>query len=573
MPQREVMSNVDRSWLLMDGPTNRMVINGVWIFSEKVDFQRMVETLTRRLIVFQRFRQRVVEPATGIGRVYWEDDPYFDIRTHIHRIALPAPGDRAALEDLLSSLVSDPLDPSHPLWEFYLIENYAEGSVVLGRIHHAIADGVALVRVMLSLADTTAEGTGQEPQTGERRRRSRNPLKMLIRQASDTMAMAANLGSTLLSQGIEVVSNPSHLVEMADEGSRAAGKGAAVLGKLTLMMSDSHTLFKGPLGVTKRVAWSNGIALDEVKFVKNRMGATVNDVLVAALAGGLRRYMISRNDSPAGKEVRAMVPVNVRPPEKEIELGNRFALVYLSLPVGLEDPLDRLFEVKRRMDKIKQSPEAVITYQIINGIGMLPDSLSNQIKKFFATKASSVLTNVHGPEEELYFAGSRIDKMIAWVPQSGSIGMGLSIFSYAGEVSVGVLTDEGLVPDPEGIVEGFHQEFAEMLALARLPDIEEQAAQHASGLATVTVTPQTATPQTGMPALEDDPTGRRVEEAAEVLLAQFLALKEEAIAQEKMVATEFRHCQALTKTGTPCKMRVKENEIYCAVHRPKNAQQ
>jgi diacylglycerol O-acyltransferase / wax synthase len=560
MPQREVMSSVDRSWLLMDRPTNRMVINGVWIFPETVDFQRMVDTLNERLVIFRRFRQRVVEPPGGLGRVYWEDDPYFDIRTHIRRIALPAPGDKAALEALISSLVSDPLDLSHPLWEFYLIENYAEGSVVMGRIHHSIADGVALVQVMLSLTDPTADGSTQESPPARRGRRSSNPLKMLFRQASNTINAAVNLGGVLLSQSMEMVSNPSHLFELADEGSRTAGKSAAVLGKLALMMPDSRTVFKGPLGATKRVAWSPAISLDEVKFVKNRMGATVNDVLVAALAGGLRRYMLSRGDSPAGKEVRAMVPVNVRPLDQEIKLGNQFALVYLSLPVGLTDPLDRLFEVKRRMDHIKQSPEAVITYQIINGIGMLPDALSGQVKGYFASKASAVLTNVKGPEEKLYFAGSPIDKMIFWVPQSGSIGMGLSILSYGGEVTIGVLTDDALVADPQGIVDGFQEEFADLLALALLPDIEEQAAQH--------VIPAPQPGFDGLPlAQTEEPASRSAEEAAEALLAQFLALKEGAMAEEERVAGEIRQCQALTKAGTRCKIGVKGDQIYCAVHR------
>jgi WS/DGAT/MGAT family acyltransferase len=527
------MSSVDRSWLLADRPTNHMVINGLWIFQEQVDYRRLVQTLAARMLTFRRFRQRVVEPIGSIGRAYWEDDPHFDLRAHIRRIALPAPGNKAVLQDLISNLVSDPLDRSKPLWEFYLIENYEQGSAVLGRIHHCIADGVALVRVMLSLTDPTSLDSWQDrPPSHSQRRRSL--LQPLLHSVTASLNTAVNTGSTLLSEGMETIKNPSHLFELAEQSTLLAGKTAGVLGKLALMMSDDRTVFKGELGVTKRIAWSDSIALDDVKFVKNRTGTTVNDVLVSAITGSLRHYMLARNDDPAGKELRAMVPVNIRPIDQEIELGNRFALVYLSLPVGIEDPLDRLFEVKRRMDRIKQSPEAMVTYQIIAGLGLIPDELAGQITGYFASKASAVLTNVPGPQRKLYFAGSRIDKMNFWVPQSGSIGMGLSILSYGGEVVVGVISDDNLVPDPEGIVAGFHAEFEQLHQIARQPDREEASRQAAApameetpSAPTGSILADPATPECSPNGAETPVQTRDAEAVAEALLERFLAIKTE----------------------------------------------
>ena len=242
-----------------------------------------------------------------------------------------------------------------------------------------------------------------------------------------------------------------------------------MLGKLALMTTDDKTAFKGEVGVGKAVAWSKGIPLDDVKFVKNTMGATVNDVLVAAMAGALRRYVETRGDDPEGKEIRAMVPVDIRAAD-DTKLTNRFALVYLSLPIGIADPIDRLFATKRNMDAIKRSPEALVTYQAIAGLGVVSDSIARSVRGYYADKVSVVLTNVPGPSEKLYFAGKLLDTIVFWVPQSGSIGVGISIFSYAGQVNVGLITDRGLAPDPDTIIEAFQVEFDRLLCLARLQE-------------------------------------------------------------------------------------------------------
>ena len=197
------------------------------------------------------------------------------------------------------------------------------------------------------------------------------------------------------------------------------------------------------------------------------MGATVNDVLVAAMAGALGRYVEAQGDNPNGKEIRAMVPVDIRAPE-DTKLTNRFALVYLTLPIGIADPIDRLFETKRNMDAIKRSPEALVTYQAIASLGVLSDEIARSMRGYFADKVSVVLTNMPGPSQKLYFAGTLVDTMVFWVPQSGSIGVGISIFSYGGQVSIGLITDRGLAPDPDTVIAAFQAEFDKLLCLARV---------------------------------------------------------------------------------------------------------
>lgn len=545
MPQRQPMSSVDRSWLMMDGPTNRTIINGFWLFDQPVDYDRVLAVLAERMLVYDRFRQRIVETTGPLGGVWWEDDPHFDIRAHLHHIALPAPGDKASLQELMAELIVLPLDRSRPLWDFYLIDNYRGGNVLFGRIHHCVGDGAALVQVLLSLTDSAPDGVFDGgPKRG--RGHNWNPLRPLLKGASQAVNAAVQLGGGLVSGGLELLSKPEQLLELVSEGGRLAGQVAGVLAKLALMPTDEKTLFQGELGVAKRVAWSEPISLEDVKLVKNVMGATVNDVLMAALTGGLRSYLLERGDRPDGKDIRAMVPVNIRGGAASPELGNKFALIYLSLPVGMADSLERLFEVKRRMDAIKASPEALITYQILSGVGRTPGELATLITRYFAAKASAVLTNVPGPQQKLYFAGRRFDTMVFWVPQSGSIGLGLSIYSYAGEVTIGVITDEKLVPDPDKIVQGFVDEFNRLLALARLPAAEEAARR-------VQKKEETGVQEIPIQS-EQSP-----EAAIADLLGQLRATSDDP---------ESHRCAATTKAGTRCRNRRGAESVYCRLHNP-----
>ena len=465
MAGREPMASVDRAWLMMDDPTNQMVINGFWIFEELLQYEQVLAVLEERLLIHERFRQRVVEHRSALRpRAYWEIDPEFDLRAHVGRVVLPSPGDKKTLNDTVARLLIDPLDLNRPLWAFTLIEGYEGGSVFFGRIHHCIGDGAALVNVLLSLADESAQGARRAPAGLPQ---EKNLLRPLTRAA-------ARPGAEVLQAGRKGVRQPTNLLSLAARGGQLAGKIVAVLAKLALMTADDKTAFKGVVGVGKAVAWSKGIPLDDVKFVKNAMGATVNDVLVAAVAGALRRYVEARGDDPEGKTIRAMVPVDIRGPQ-DTKLTNRFALVYLPLPIGIADSIDRLMETKRHMDAIKRSPEALVTYQAIASLGVVSDKIARSIRGYYADKVSVVLTNVPGPSQKLYFAGKLLDTIVFWVPQSGSIGVGISIFSYGGQVNIGLITDRGLAPDPDTIIAAFQAEFDNLLRLAR---VRETQARH-----------------------------------------------------------------------------------------------
>ena len=457
---RKSLSNIDAAWLHMDHPTNLMMITGFFEFAEPLDYERLKATTEIRMVRrWRRFRQRVRESRLPMRGPYWEDDPNFDIENHIYRVGLPAPGDEKALRQMISKLSSTPLDRSKPLWEFHLIDNLAGGgSFLVARLHHAIADGIALMSVLMSLCDVDADAPWPEPESEKGHQRRGRLVRGLFHPAASVFATTRMVAD----EGVSMLTKPGHLAKRATQ----ARSFAARLARLALLPPDKRTIFKGKLGRKKVVAWTNDLPMTDVKRIKQTFGVTVNDVLVAAVAGGLRRYLISRDENvPADLNIRAMLPVNLRPLEDAVKLGNHFGLVVLSLPLGLKTPRERMMAVKRRMDNLKNSPEAIVGYTLLEAMGMTPTEVENLAVQFFAMKSSLVLTNVPGPRQKLYFAGSAIERIMFWVPQSGRLGMGVSIFSYAGAVSVGVMTDYGLVWDPESIAAYIEEDFAAMLRL------------------------------------------------------------------------------------------------------------
>ena len=454
------MSAVDTAWLRMDRPYNLMMISGVMMFGERIALRRLRKVIRERFLVFRRFGQRAVETAAG---AFWETDPEFDLDHHIVRAELPGRAGRRELQAYISRLACTPLDPSRPMWQFHLID-YEAGSALVMRMHHSYADGIALVRVMLSMTDATASGPPAMPFAPQpRRAEPEDSLGHLLSPLSGLMKTAKAIGSALMDQGTAIWDDPGKVMALAGQGTAVTSE----LAKLALMPEDSATRFKGQPSVGKRVAWADPLRLWEVKAVGKALGASVNDVLLSCVAGALRGYLVDKGDDVAGVMVRALVPINLRPMEKAYKLGNRFGVVFLELPIGIENPVERLYAVRANMAALKDSLQPLLTLGLLAAAGVAPKMLQDQLVTVLARNATAVMTNVPGPQQPLYLAGGKIERFLFWVPQSGNIGMGVSILSYNGEVQFGLITDRGLCPDPERVIARFAPEF-EKLTLATL---------------------------------------------------------------------------------------------------------
>ena len=461
--ETERMSAVDAAWLRMDRPTNLMMIVGVIVFDGNVDFARFRRTIEERFLKFPRFRWRATQDAMSAS---WEADPDFDLDQHIRKIALPKPAGQAELETLVSQLAGSDLDRRRPMWQFHFVENFSGGSAVILRIHHCYADGTAMVRVFLTLTDLHAEpgasppdpesagsaGAADEDETLAWLGRLNVPGAALVQKAIAE-------GAQWFAKAADLTRNPEHAGELA----RHALGIAAELTRVATLSDDPPTRFKGTLGARKIAAWTDPLPLTEVKAVSKALGCTVNDLLMSTVAGALGAYLRDHGEDTAGKTIRATVPVNLRDPRAAAGLGNHFGLVFLELPIGIRDPLERLFSVHAAMTALKGSYQPVLTLGLMAALGMLPGAAQSAAIDLLSTKASLVATNVPGPAHPMYLAGRRISRLIFWVPQSGDIGLGVSILSYAGQVQFGLNADYKRIPDPSAVTARFHDEFEKVV--------------------------------------------------------------------------------------------------------------
>ncbi len=430
----EALSRADLAWLHAESPTNHFVVTSLALLDAPLDVDRLKVMLSRRITKHPRLRQVVRESRLPFDTPRWVPASDFDLDAHIHRVALPKPGGVAELAAFIGDLFGQPLDAGRPLWELHVVEGPGRGGALVGRFHHSLGDGQAMVRMLRTLTDDTPGGWNRRT----RRPRARRP--------------APADGRSALARAIDALPAPLDLV-------RTAADGAGTLARLTLLDPDPPTLLHRPLSLLKAVSWTAPLPLDDIKAVAHATDTTVNDVAVSVIAGGLGSYLRRAGVDTSGMRIRAMVPVNLRPPDDQGMTGNRFSLVYLELPVGVSDPRERLMRVKTEMDRIKSSLEPAAGWLLVQGLGFLPRDLEQLASRFYAAKASLVLTNVIGPPEPVYSAGTRIRQMTFWEPESGGLGVGVSIYSYAGSLTIGAVSDRNIVADPDVLTADFTAAF------------------------------------------------------------------------------------------------------------------
>ena len=474
----ERMSKVDTAWLRMDCDANLMMIVGVWQLAPGVKYAAVCERIEGSLLKYDRFKQRVIEDTAGAT---WVKDRNFDLANHVMRDNLPAAAkgtggnQQPALQDRVAALATQRLDPKRPLWQIHLIEDYTgpdgiRGSAMIVRIHHCIADGIALISVTMSLVDggappperskKDAAATGAEDWIAE----------TLLKPFTDMTVKALGAVGEGASRSLGMLGDPRRgMAEGIEKGVHGSLDMAKVLlqvlkdgAALALMPDDSKTRLKGKPGGAKKVAWCDPIPLEEVKAVGKALNCSINDVLLSCVAGALGEYLKSHGDDVTGQEIRAMVPVNLRPLDQAHKLGNRFGLVPLVLPIGVENPIERVYEVRRRMAALKGSYQPLLAFSLLAVAGLLIKPAQDAMLNLFAKKTTAVMTNVPGPREKLKFCGSTLEQSMFWVPQSGDVGLGVSILSYGGGVQFGVITDSTLCPEPQRIIDEFVPEFAKL---------------------------------------------------------------------------------------------------------------
>jgi diacylglycerol O-acyltransferase len=473
------MSAQDALWLTMDRPNNLMVVDGAMVLAGVPELEAVRAVFRTAVARFPVLRRRAVrQGSTWV----WQDDPAFELDRLVTEVRLPEPADMAALQRFVAQQRAVPLKRSRPLWRGFLVhplrmEDGTEASAVVTGFHHAIADGVRLTQVMLSMlsdersaatADmsgrrrtlaaehaTAGSSSGESSGSASAVAPGRPGLVLtgltgvagLVRAASSVVGSAA---SSVASAAADPVGTLAAVPGAAVAVPARAASAVSSVAKLALAGSPP-TVWSGTPGRAKAMAWSRPLPLDGIKAVGRAQGATVNDVMLAAVAGGLRRYLATRDAEV--DEVTWLVPVNLKPFEDNLpaELGNYFALVMLPMPLGRAGPAVRVRQMHERMEQIKNSDEAMITFGLQRLLSMTPGQVSFLLTNFFANKTVGVLTNVPGPRGPMSFAGAPVKQVVGFAPCSGDNPMSATIFSYNGAVTVGFSTDAGLIPDPEAL--------------------------------------------------------------------------------------------------------------------------
>ncbi|WP_029920258.1 wax ester/triacylglycerol synthase family O-acyltransferase [Nevskia soli] len=453
----EPMSAVDRAWLDMDDPCNPMVISAIFQLEGPVDAANLQKVMVERLLRYPRFHQRV-DRSQGAPR--WVTDKNLDFRHHVHVRRLPHGANQRELRKAISAEVSRELDHNRPLWRLLLYPCPSGPVTVLFRAHHALADGIALVTLLIDSTDRGFQ-RAPEPQTAAVPMIRPGPLGGLI----DTLELL-NHGLIKLGSLARSRAGRSRLLTQFHEGRDAV---AAVRRVLTLPENNPPFLHK-PLSGHRGVAWADEIPLEPIRRQAKALGVRVNDLLMTALAGAFNRQLQHTSAELAEEQnLRISVPVNLRS-GKGRSLGNHFGLVLLDLPVGVRSPRTRLHLVAQRMTALKESPQARATMLGLAAAGHLPVPLERKLVDRIGAKSVAVVSSLPGPRRHVHIGGARMRNLVFWPPQSGGIGIGLSFFSYAGQLSFGVSTDLARLPNPRGLLEAFRSELEELQRLTPEPE-------------------------------------------------------------------------------------------------------
>jgi diacylglycerol O-acyltransferase / wax synthase len=478
MANPDRLTALDTAFLhLEDDSTAHMHVASVMVFEGTAPTpEELVQHVLGRLHLVPRYRQRLADVPFGQGRPVWTDDPHFNPYYHIRHTALPQPEDEAALKRLSGRLFSQRLDRSKPLWEIWLVDRMAGGRFALiAKTHHALVDGISGVDITTVLFDTNPE-----PHPS-----SRPPEPWTARPLP---GQAKLLGEALL----ERTTVPGEMTRGARallrRPRRALGRvrdGLTSLGATTfpgIGHPAPHTPFNVDIGPHRRYTWVDA-ELAQFKAIKDALGGTLNDVVLATVSLALGRHLRAMGHDTEDLVMRAMVPVSVRADAERGALGNRVAAIWAPLPVGVEDPKESFDQIRLAMEDLKRSGQAVGAQMITNLAGFAPPTILSQAARLQARQRffNLVVTNVPGPQFPLYLLGHKLQSLYPVVPLARRQALGIAVMSYNGKLGFGLLADYDAIPELELIAREMEQAVVLLARAAGCPPTRKRPARGQAG--------------------------------------------------------------------------------------------
>jgi diacylglycerol O-acyltransferase / wax synthase len=455
---KDRLTAVDASFLAQEGRSSHMHVGSLLLFEGPApDYDDVLEGIESRLHMIPRYRQKLAFPRLQAGRPVWVDDPTFNLEYHVRHTALPHPGEIDQLRLLAGRIYSQRLDRSKPLWETWLVQGLADGRFALiTKTHHSMIDGISGVDLASVLFDLSPVPRDVEPEPW-----APSPEPSQAELIADGVKDFVKAPLSAATRALDAVQKPGRALR----GAREAAEGLGEVAWANLNPAP-QTPLNVPIGPHRRIRWV-GAPLDDFKRVKNELGGTVNDVVLAVVSGALRRWLHSRGVRTEGLELRALVPVSIRA-EDDDSLGNRIAAMRGPLPVYVDDPVERLRIVSEAMTGLKESKQALGAEVIAGLTGFAPPTILAQASRLnFSTRLFNVIvTNVPGPQFPLYMHGRELQELIplAFLPEDHALA--IAIMSFNGKAYFGLLADYDAMPDLERVAAALEESLAELLAAA-----------------------------------------------------------------------------------------------------------
>jgi diacylglycerol O-acyltransferase / wax synthase len=453
------LSGLDASFLHLEQDGAHMHVAGTSIFEgPKPEYEEFREHVASRLHLVPRFRQKLRFVPFGLGRPVWEDDPHLNLDYHVRQTALPPPGSEEQLRVLAARIFSQRLDRSKPLWEMWLVDGLEHDRfAIVGKSHHALVDGISGVDINTVLFDTEREPVGPPG----------SPDHWLPRPEPSGAEVLAEAVLDRLTNPKEIAASATGVLRAPREIAGRIRDGVTAVGEFAgAGLGAPSSPFNVDIGGHRRFAWVRG-DLGQLKQIKNRLGGTVNDVVLAAVAGALGRYLRAHGHSTAALELRAMVPISVRTEDERGALGNRVSAMMARLPVGVEDPAERLRIVNDTMGDLKSSRQAVGATLLTELTGFAPPTIIAQAARLQSRQRffNLVVTNVPGPQFPLYLLGREMQATFPMVPLAKRQAVCVGIMSYNGQINFGLIGDYDAIPDLDRLAGDLHKALAELAAV------------------------------------------------------------------------------------------------------------
>jgi diacylglycerol O-acyltransferase len=467
LPPGDRLSALDASFLHLEDGSAHMHVASVLVFDgDPPPYGELLAGIESRLHLVPRYRQRLAPVPLGQGRPIWVDDPHLNLRYHVRATGLPSPGSEAQLEALAGRVFSQRLDRDKPLWEIWLVSGLEGGRfALLAKTHHALVDGISGVDIVTVLFDTSPEPAA--PADPGQRWLPR-PLPGRAKLLGEALLERASAPTEIVRTGRAALRGPLRVA--AGVRDAAVGMGAMAWAGLN---PAPRTPYNAPIGAHRRFTWVR-TNLADVKAIKNELGGTVNDVVLATISGALGRHLRRRGQNTDGLELKAMVPVSVRADVERGELGNRVTAVFAPLPVWCREPVARLDVVTERMLSLKEGGQAVGAQTLTELSGFAPSTIMAQASRLMSRQRlfNVVVTNVPGPQFPLYLLGREMIDPFPMVPLARNQGVGVALMSYNGRLNVGLVGDYDLMWDIDDLALDVRESLAE-LAEAAAVDLTE----------------------------------------------------------------------------------------------------